>query len=164
MPLLTGFLVDVFGVAKVMLILPLFTFVSSLLAYLLKNKSSKEANDLIHSVTSILFANSAQSVTLCLFVTACFWFSRQLRLNSLPLVLCTVYSLIPLICRIYAVTDSTSGDFQGTSDESLLLPDLVLNSVSYGCIVTLAVLTWIANLFSNRVRELKGGDDEIIEE
>ena len=151
MPLFTGFLIDVFGVAKVMIILPFFTFVSSLLAYLLKNKASEEADNLIHAITQILFANSAQSVILCLFVTTCFWFSRQLRLNSLPLVLTTVFSLVPLICRIYAVTDPSSGDISGTND-TLLLPDLILNSVSYGCLVTLAVLTWLANMYSNKVR------------
>ena len=59
MPLVTGFLIDLFGVTTIIVVLPAFSFISSLIAYLLKGTSSEEMAEAVHTATHILYANSA---------------------------------------------------------------------------------------------------------
>ena len=62
---------------------------------------------------------------------------------------------MPLILRVYNIVSGLSADFTGRPHDSHLLPTLILNSFSYGCIITLAVLTWLGDRFTNEVKRIE---------
>ena len=82
------------------------------------------------------YSIGAQSIRVCTFVVAVNWFARHKRLNSLPLALCLIYGVVPLVLRVQSIVE-----FKGrVVDKSDLKLNLILNCISYGCLLLITLV------------------------
>ena len=130
-PIVAGILVDNFGLEILMLTLPVLDIIASVVALTARRKGAV-------AVTYILYSIGGQAVHICAYIMLVRWFCKAGRWNSLPVALCLMYELVPLVMRVEsigeAVTDVDSVPYH-------LRLNVVLNCCSYLCFIAVTVIS-----------------------